>query len=308
MPSVAANGLTFEYESMGDPRAPTILLVMGLGVQLVLWPDAFCRMLVEKGFHVVRFDNRDIGLSTKLSHLGVPDIGRQAIRYLLHLPLAAPYLIEDMAADTEAVIDALGIAPAHVVGASMGGMIAQNLAARAPAKVASLVSLMSTTGSRKLPLPRPRALRALLLPPPPEGDTQAAIARMMQLFRIIGSRTYPAREEYLRAMCERHVRRSFHPAGAARQLLAIAASGDRTEAVRRIRAPTLVLHGDEDPLLRLECGRATERAVREGGGTATLAIVRGMGHDFPVELLPELAERVAAHCRGAGSGAARQRG
>ena len=297
MTKIAVDGLELEYESLGDPGNPAILLVMGLGVQMILWPDAFCEMLVAKGLRVVRFDNRDIGLSTKLDHLGTPDIGRQAVRYFLHLPLKAPYLIEDMARDTEGLMDALGIARAHVMGASMGGMIAQNLAARSPQRVASLVSLMSTTGSRRLPSPRPRALRALLLPPPPEGDVEAATRRMMQLFRVIGSRTYPAEEGYLRAWCERHVRRSYHPVGAARQLLAIAASGDRTEVVRRIKVPTLVLHGDEDPLLLPRCGEATARAIREGGGTASLQLIRGMGHDFPVEVLPELAERVAEHCR-----------
>jgi proline iminopeptidase len=297
VPPIAVDGLALEYESLGDPGHPAILLVMGLGVQMILWPDAFCEMLVAKGFRVVRFDNRDIGLSSKLDHLGMPDIGRQAVRYFLHLPLRAPYFIEDMARDTEGLLDALGIARAHVMGASMGGMIAQNLAARAPHRVASLVSLMSTTGSRRLPSPRPRALRALLLPPPPEGDVEAATRRLMQLFRIIGSRTYPAEEGYLRAWCERHVRRSYYPPGVARQLLAIAASGDRTEVVRRIKAPTLVLHGDEDPLLLPACGEATARAIREGGGTASMALVRGMGHDFPVEVLPELAERVAQHCR-----------
>jgi pimeloyl-ACP methyl ester carboxylesterase len=225
---IAVEGLNLEYESLGDSRNPTILLVMGLGVQLVLWPDEFCRMLVDKGFRVVRFDNRDIGLSTHLDHLGMPDIGKQAVRYFLHRPLKAPYLIEDMARDTLGLMNALGLERAHVMGASMGGMIAQDLAALAPDRVASLVSLMSTTGSRKLPLPRLRALRALLLPPPPEGDVEMAIQRFMQLLRIIGSRTFPAEEGYLRSVCERHVRRSFHPAGGARQLLAIAASGDRT--------------------------------------------------------------------------------
>jgi proline iminopeptidase len=297
VPQIGVDGLTFEYESLGDSRNPTIVLVMGLGVQMVLWPDAFCEMLVAKGFRVVRFDNRDIGLSTKLDHLGMPNIGRQAIRYFLHLPLSAPYAIEDMARDTELLLDALGIARAHVVGASMGGMIAQNLAVRAPAKVASLVSLMSTTGSRRLPSPRPRAMRALLLPPPPPGEIEAATRRMMQLLRIIGSRTYPAEEGYLRALCERHVRRSYHPPGAARQLLAIAASGDRTEVVRRIKVPTLVLHGDEDPLLLPKCGEATAKAIREGGGNASITMLRGMGHDFTVQVLPELAERVAEHCR-----------
>jgi len=297
VPQIAVDGLSLEYESLGDSRHPVILLVMGLGVQMVLWPDELCRSLVEKGFRVVRFDNRDIGLSTHMDHVGMPDIGRQAIRYFLHRPLKSPYVIEDMARDTEQLMDGLGIKRAHVMGCSMGGMIAQNLAARAPSKVASLVSLMSTTGSRKLPGPKPRALRALLLPPPKEGEVEKAIQRFMQLLRIIGSRTYPAEEGYLRRVCERHVRRSFYPPGAARQLLAIAASGDRTEVVRSIKAPTLVLHGDEDPLLRPKCAEATARAIREGGGTVELATLHGMGHDFPVQLLPELAERVAAHCR-----------
>ena len=178
----------------------------------------------------------------------------------------------------------------------MGGMICQNLAARSPARVASLVSLMSTTGARSLPSPKGRAYRALLAPPPKPGETEAAIVRMMKLLRAIGSTTYPAEEGYLRALCERHVRRSFNPPGAARQLLAIAASGDRTGVVRRIKVPTLVLHGDEDPLLLPKCGEATAKAVREGGGRASIAMIRGMGHDLPVEVLPELAERIAAHC------------
>ena len=158
MAKIAVDGLELEYESLGEAARPTIVLVMGLGVQLVLWPDAFCEMLVAKGFRVVRFDNRDIGLSSKLDHLGMPDIGRQAIRYFLHLPLKAPYVIEDMARDTELLLDALGIERAHVMGASMGGMIAQDLAALAPDRVASLVSLMSTT---RLRIPLSKASRAV---------------------------------------------------------------------------------------------------------------------------------------------------
>jgi proline iminopeptidase len=296
VPQITANGLSFEYESLGNPQDPAILLVMGLGVQMVLWPDEFCRMLVDKGFRVVRFDNRDIGLTTKLDHLGMPNIAKEAIKYWLRLPLRSPYSIEDMAGDTEALLDALGIPRAHVVGASMGGMIAQNLAVRAPSKVASLVSMMSTTGARSLPSPRSRAYKALLAPPPPPGETEAAIVRMMKLLRAIGSVTYPAKEDHLRAVCERHVRRSFNPAGASRQLLAIAASGDRTGVVRKIRAPTLVVHGDEDPLLLPACGEATLRAIRDGGGQAEMTTIRGQGHDFPVEVLAEIADKVAAHC------------
>jgi proline iminopeptidase len=155
---------------------------------------------------------------------------------------------------------------------------------------------MSTTGHRRLPSPKARAYKALLAPPPKPGQTEAAIVRMMKLLRAIGSTTYPAEEGYLRALCERHVRRSFNPPGASRQLLAIAASGDRTSVVRTIRAPTLVLHGDEDPLLLPACGEATLKAINAGGGSATMATIRGMGHDFPVEIIPEMAERIAAHC------------
>ena len=284
MTRIAVSDLEIEYESCGDPARPTILLVMGLGMQLVAWPDAFCNALAERGFHVVRFDNRDIGLSTHLDDLGFPDIARQAIRYFLHLPIKSPYYIEDMARDTLGFVNALGLRRVHVMGASMGGMIAQNLAALAPDRVLSLVSIMSTTGSRRLPGPKARALKAMLLPPAPEGDVEAATTRLMELFRIIGSTTYPAKDDYLRGWCERHVRRSYHPAGGTRQLLAIAASGDRTAVVRRIKVPALVLHGDEDPLLRTACGEAE------------FEVIHGMGHDFPVELLPSLSDRVAAFC------------
>jgi proline iminopeptidase len=201
-----------------------------------------------------------------------------------------------MARDTAALLDALAIPRAHVVGASMGGMIAQNLAANAPARVASLVSIMSTTGKRSLPQPTARARRALLQPPAKRGDIEGATKRLMHVLRAIGSQTHPAEEGYLRALCERHVRRSYDPAGVARQLVAIAASGDRSAAVRRIKAPTLVIHGDEDPLVRPPCGEETARVIREGGGDARLEMVRGMGHDLPVPLLPQLAELVAAHC------------
>ena len=300
MPSIAANGLTFEYDARGSPGDPVILLVMGLGMQMVIWPEAFCDRLAAAGFRVVRFDNRDIGLTTKLESLGMPSIVRESVKYALHLPVNSPYRIDDMARDTQAVMDALGIARAHVVGASMGGMIAQNLAVLAPGKVASLTSVMSTTGSRKLPQPTMRARRALMMTPAKRGDTEGAIRRMMKVLRAIGSESLPAEEGYLRALCERHVKRSYYPPGVARQLVAIAASGDRTDIVKRIKAPTLVLHGDEDPLVRPPCAEATARAIREGGGKATVEMVKGMGHDLPVPLLPRLADAIAAHCRAHG--------
>jgi len=294
---VAANGLEIEYDERGAASAPAMLMIMGLGVQSIFWPERLCDLLAAAGFRVVRFDNRDIGLSTSLDHLGTPRVGLEAIKYALHLPVRAPYRIDDMARDTLGLMDALGIARAHVVGASMGGMIAQNLAAAAPARVASLTSIMSTTGRRSLPQPTPAARRALMMPPAKPGDTEGAVIRMMSLLRVIGSRSFPAPEEELRDLCERHVRRSYRPAGVARQLVAIAASGDRTDVVKRIAAPTLVLHGDEDPLVRTGCGEATAEAIRAGGGHARFEAVRGMGHDLPTPLLPVIAEAIVAHCR-----------
>ena len=296
---VSANGLELEYDERGDAGAPVMLMIMGLGVQSIFWPEPLCDRLAQAGFRVVRFDNRDIGLSTKLDHLGTPRIALEAIKYALHLPIRAPYLIDDMARDTLGLMDALGIARAHVVGASMGGMIAQNLAVLAPARVASLTSIMSTTGSRRLPPPTPAARRALMLPPARDDDIPGAIDRLFRVLRVIGSRTHPMPDDELRAFCERQVRRSNHAAGGLRQLVAIAASGDRTAIVRRIAAPVLVVHGDEDPLIRPACGEATARAVEAGGGHVRYELVPGMGHDMPTPLIPRLAEAIAAHCRAA---------
>jgi proline iminopeptidase len=204
-----------------------------------------------------------------------------------------------MARDTAALLDALHIARAHVVGASMGGMIAQNLAVLFPEKVASVTSIMSTTGDRRLPRPKPEAISALLQKPAKKGDVAGAARRLKHLLRAIGSRTHPTEEGELTDFCERHARRSHNPPGQARQLLAISASGDRTAVVRRIKAPTLVIHGLEDPLLVPECGRATAKAVEAGGGKVQLAEIEGMGHDLPRPLWPQLVDLIAEHCRAA---------
>jgi len=296
MASIAANGLVFEYDERGNASDPVILMIMGLGAQMIFWPEALCDLLAARGFRVIRYDNRDVGLSTKLDHLGMPKVALEAIKFALHLPLKAPYYVEDMARDASAFLAALRIARAHVVGASMGGMVAQNLAAHAPAKVATLTSIMSTTGSRRLPGPTARARKALLSGPRKVATPEVAIAHLMKLLRVIGSRTHPMEEGELRAFCERQVLRSQYPAGAARQLVAIAASGDRTAVVRRIKVPTLVIHGDEDPLLQPPCGEATARAIYEGGGTVALEVIRGMGHDLPSPLHERIADRIAAHC------------
>jgi pimeloyl-ACP methyl ester carboxylesterase len=296
MPQLRANNIDIEYEILGAPEAPPLLLVMGLGMQMIAWPDNFCAALVTQGFRVIRFDNRDVGLSTRMSHLGAPNIPLEFIKYTLHLPLKAPYSLDDMARDTAALLDALEIPNAHVVGASMGGMIAQNLAAKFPHKVASLTSIMSSTGRRGLPGPTRAARNAVLTPPAKRGDVEGAVTRMKKVLRAIGSPGFPEDDAVLTAFCDRHVRRAYDPPGVARQLVAVSAAGDRTDIVRRITAPTLVLHGREDPLLPLACGIDTHKAVVG----AKLSVIDGMGHDLPAALHQRLAEEIAAHCHAAG--------
>jgi proline iminopeptidase len=297
VPSVAANGLTLEYETLGDPANPPLLLVMGLGANMRLWPPELCDRLVAAGYYVVRFDNRDAGRSSSFDHLGRPFLLKEMIKVLLHMKVRSVYSLDDMARDSAGLIDALGFGKAHVVGASMGGMIAQNLAAQFPDKVATLTSIMSTTGRRKLPGPTPEARRALLSRPAKRGDVEGATRRLMVLLRAIGSHTYPAEEGELRGICERHVAQGYNPAAVARQLVAIAAAGNRSALIARIKAPTLVLHGDEDPLLRPECGEDTARVIREAGGDVKHVVVRGMGHDFPTPLHEEIVAHIAAHAK-----------
>lgn len=295
MPDIAANGISLHYESRGNEAEPAILMIMGLGVQMVLWPDPLVDALVAQGFRVVRFDNRDVGLSTHLSHLGKPNTMAEFLRFKMRLPVRAHYTIDTMAQDTAALIEALELKRPHVVGASMGGMIGQSLAANFPQHVSTLTSIMSTTGRRSLPQPGWRALKAVLAPA--GRDIPSAIARMEHVLSTIGSLTHPAPREHLRAICERHVRRAFDPAGSARQLVAIAASDDRSRTIARIKAPTLVLHGDEDPLVPAEAGHDTARVIRSGGGNAEMSVVRGMGHDFPLPLIPQIAEQIGVFCK-----------
>jgi pimeloyl-ACP methyl ester carboxylesterase len=297
MPNIDANGISLHYESIGNDADPPLLLIMGLGVQMILWPDAFCAQLAAHGFRVIRFDNRDVGLSTHMHHLGVPNIPLEYVKFMMRIPVAAKYSLVDMADDTAGLLSALNIPKAHIVGMSMGGMIGQNFAVRHPEKIATLTSIMSTTGRRSLPQARLRAMRAILSRPAKLGDTEAAIKRMVRVLQTIGSQTYPADIDYLRELCTRHVMRSNDPRGAARQIAAIAAADDRTQIVRMIKAPTLVLHGEEDPLVPYAAGIETARCIREGGGDAKLSILRGMGHDIPVVLWPQLIEEIVAHVR-----------
>jgi proline iminopeptidase len=286
--------IELEYEFEGDPQQPTILLIMGLGMQLTAWPDEFVAGLLARGFSVLRLDNRDAGLSTQVDSFVPRGLTGALLRGAVGWPVQAPYRLHDMAADVVGLLDALAIARVHVVGASMGGMIAQIIAAHHPERVLSLVSIMSTSGARRLPPPRLDAFLALTRRPPPGASHESLVDHYMHLFGVIGSPGGQTPADLLRSRLQRSLARAYRPAGTARQMLAIAATGDRSAELAAIRAPTLVIHGAVDPLVPAAAGRDT--AARIGG--AELLIVPGMGHDLPHTQLPLLVDRIATHCAG----------
>ena len=285
---VSANGLGIEIDDQGLPDGEPLLLIMGLGMQLTGWPDEMVQLLVSRGFRVVRMDNRDTGLSQGFDHLGVPHMMPVMLRYALHRPIPAPYGIADMAADALGVLDALGIARAHVCGASMGGMIAQHLAARHPGRVKSLTLMMTTSGARRLPQPRLKVRRALLSRPD-GSDPAAVVAHLQRVLTLIGSPAYPADPERMRTRLQATVERAWRPAGTVRQIVAVVADGDRSALLPGIRAPTRVIHGQADPLIPVAAGRDLVAKIRG----AVADIVPGMGHDLPLELLPRFADGIA---------------
>ncbi|HUR90483.1 MAG TPA: alpha/beta hydrolase [Ramlibacter sp.] len=293
---VQANGIAIEVEDTGPPDRPAVVLIMGLGMQLVAWPDAFVNALVDAGFRVVRFDNRDIGLSHKLDHLGVPNVMWESVKHRFGMSVRAPYTVADMAADTLGVMDALRIARAHILGVSMGGMIAQRVALAAPQRTISLTSIMSSSGARYLPGPQPHVLQALLSRP--EGRDEAAIvAHYVRLFHVIGSPGFPVDDEELRTRIKRGARRSFHPPGALRQLVAVGADSKRADELPRIKAPTLVIHGRDDPLVPVACGHDTARRITG----SRFHVIPGMGHDLPPGVVERLLEPLVPHLQSAGA-------
>lgn len=285
---VAANGIQLEVDDQGPRSGEPLLLIMGLGMQLTAWPQALVDDLVARGFRVVRMDNRDAGLSDGFDHLGVPSLAWAALKHTLRLPVRAPYGIADMAADALGVLDALGLDRVHVCGASLGGMIAQHLAARHPTRVRSLTLMMTTTGARHLPQATPKVQR-MLLSRPSGRDPDAVVAHLERLLAVIGSPGYPPDHAELHRRLQETVRRAWRPAGTARQLIAVAADGDRTRLVRHIQAPTRVVHGDADPLIPVAAAHDLARHIHG----AVLDIVHGMGHDLPTPLLPRLAAAIA---------------
>ncbi len=295
MPQIAANGIAIEYEELGDPSDPAILLIMGLGAQLIYWPDAFCEQLAAGGFRVVRFDNRDVGLSTKFDHAGMPDLAVAAADAMRGRPVHASYTLFDLAADAIGVLDALDIADAHITGLSMGGMIAQIIAATYPERTRSLISIMSSTGRRGLPDPQADAFNALLAPRPKGDDRDVAIAHLMNIARKVSSPGFQVSEEEMRAKQERIFDRCYYPVGLLRHFHAILASGSREKMLHQVEAPTLVLHGSEDPLVSIEHGRDTAESVRNG----TLKVIEGMAHDLPLAAIPILTRAMISHCRAA---------
>ena len=289
---MTAAPLHIEYESLGNPEHPAVVLIMGLGMQLMAWPDGFCQELVARGYRVIRFDNRDCGLSGRAPGKKRANLLLAMAASALGLPVRTPYTLEDMAGDAVGLLDRLGIARAHIVGASMGGMIAQVLAAKFPQRVLSLTSIMSSSGNRKFSKPSKPARKVLLSRPADPKNPESVIEHLVEMFGVIGSPAYPSSKDELRQRLGRSVRRAYEPAGTARQLLAIIASGDRRKLLKTITAPTLVIHGAADPLVPVAAGRDTAQNIPG----ATLTVIEGMGHDFPEALLPRLAAAIADHC------------
>ena len=295
MPKLKTNGIEIEYDHFGDRGADPLLLIMGLGAQMTLWEEDFCGGLAERGHFVVRFDNRDVGLSTKFDAHGTPNLVEVMTKAASGQEVEAPYLLGDMADDAAGLLDALEIDAAHVVGASMGGMIAQTVAIRHPRRVRSLVSIMSSTGNPELPPAEPDAMAVLMRER--ASTREDAIEQSVSAQKVLSGRGFPFDEARIRERASRAYDRSFHPAGLARQLTAIVASGNRKPELAGVRAPTLVIHGDADPLVPLAGAHDTVDAIPG----AELLVIEGMGHDLPPGAWPRVIDAISEHAKKAGA-------
>lgn len=279
------------YQTFGEARKPALLLIMGLGTQMVAWDDDFCRLLAAAGFFVIRFDNRDIGRSSHLQGAPVPDLDELTRRQASGQAVEVPYALLDMARDAVGLLAVLDVAAAHVAGVSMGAMIGQEMAINFPHKILSLTSIMSTTGAPDLPPPTPEALAVLMEPFPTKHE--GYVKAFVKAYKVLSGPHFPMNEARAHAWAEAHYRRGLNPNGVARQMAAIIASGDRSAALRAVKVPTLVLHGSADPLLPLACGEATARAIPE----SRLEILEGMGHVIPEALWPRIVALIASQIR-----------
>ena len=284
-----ANGIELCFDTFGDPAAPPLVLIMGLAAQMIAWDDDFCAALAARGYRVVRFDNRDIGESTWFADAAVPDVQAAFMAAMQGKPVQAPYLLSDMAKDVVGLLDALDMESAHIVGASMGGAIAQTLAIHHPERVRTLTSIMATSGAPGLPPPTPEAMAMLFRPPP---TTQAAYFEgYVQTWNLLRAGSFPLDEARDLTRAGQNFARGLNPAGVARQLVAIVASGSRKGALAGVRVPTLVIHGDVDPLVPLACGVDVAESVPD----AKLLVIKGMGHALPISMWPQIIDAIAAH-------------
>ena len=284
---VKANGVNLAFDEFGDKAHPAIVLVMGLGTQMIAWPISLCEDLASRGFRVIRFDNRDVGLSQKFDGLKPPNPLKLALFPKLKIPLIPPYTLHDMAKDAIGLCDALGIQAAHWVGASMGGMIAQIIAGEHPKRSLSLTSIMSTSGAPGLPGPNPAVLMRLIKKP--SSSPAERLEYSLGTYKLIGSPGYPASEETLRQRIKLGQQRSFYPEGYPRHVAAIAGSGDRCTTLAKISVPTLIIHGKADVLVPPACGIDTHKRIP----LSKLTLIEGMGHDLPEALCPQFAELIA---------------
>jgi len=290
MPSVSANGIQIEYETFGDSSGRPLLLIIGLGAHMIHWDADLCKDLAARGHYVVRFDNRDAGLSTKFGETGVPNLPEIFGKLLQGENVKPPYTLDDMADDAVGLLDALKISKAHVCGVSMGGMIAQTITIRHPERVLSLISIYSTTGNPEVPQAKPEIIGLLTAPPP--GERQAFIDHWLVVFKTISGPGFPLDEAWIRKITGEAYDRSFYPEGMTRQLVAVLTHGNRTPALSSVKVPALVIHGTGDPLVSVEGGKDTARAIPG----AELMLIEGMGHDLPHGgAWPRIVEAIAKH-------------
>ncbi|MEE8557090.1 MAG: alpha/beta fold hydrolase [Myxococcota bacterium] len=292
---IVANRILIDYEEVGPRDAPALVLIRGLGTQRIQWPEPFLAGLAARGLRVVSFDNRDVGESTKFDKAGPADVAGAMARVLKGEPVDPPYRLDDMARDVIGLLDALEIERAHVVGISMGGMIAQLVAVNHGERVRSLVSAMSSSGHPDLPPARPEAMRALTSQPRKPGDRDSVIEHSIEVHRVLEGSGFIADEADVRDLAGRRFDRCYYPDGVARQLVAVLANRGRFEMLEKISVPTLVIHGEDDPLVPVECGIDTARRIPG----ARLKTIKGMGHTIPLGVVPTLVDAIADHAQAA---------